>query len=81
MRQRYLHGVLGCALIRHVKSDRADALAEFIYQVIQSSRVPRCGDEPITRFEHSFRNVPAQTTGAAGYQPYFVHKYLPLLPS
>src|SRR6202166_318836 len=40
----YLHGGLSRAFIRHVKGNRADALAEFIYQVIQSSRVPRCGD-------------------------------------
>ena len=40
----YLHGGLSRAFIRHVKRNRADALAEFIYQVIQSSRVPRCGD-------------------------------------
>jgi hypothetical protein len=42
--KRYLHGGLSRAFIRHVKRNRADALAEFIYQVIQSSRVARCGD-------------------------------------
>jgi hypothetical protein len=42
--QRYLHGGLSRASIRHVKRNRADAFAEFIYQVIQSSWVARCGD-------------------------------------
>src|SRR5208283_711193 len=59
--ERYLHGGLSRAFIRHVKRNRADALAEFIYQVSQSSWVARCGDESIARFEHSLRNVPAQT--------------------
>src|SRR5215467_13144870 len=77
----YLHGGLSRALIRHVKRNRADALAEFFYQVIKSLRVARRGDEPIAGVEHSLRNIPAQTTGAAGDQPYFVHKYLHLLPS
>ena len=56
---RYLHRGLSRAFIRHVKGSRADALAEFIYQVIKSLRVTRCGDEPIAGFEHSLRNVPA----------------------
>jgi len=42
--KRYLHGGLSRAFIRHVKRNRADALAESIYQVIQSSRVARRGD-------------------------------------
>jgi hypothetical protein len=42
--KRYLHGGLSRAFIRHVKRNRADALAEFLYQVIQSSWVARCGD-------------------------------------
>jgi multidrug resistance efflux pump len=42
--KRYLHGGLSRAFIRHVKRNRADALVEFIYQVIQSSWVARCGD-------------------------------------
>ena len=51
----YLHGGLSRAFIRHVKKNRADALAEFICQVIQSSRVPRFGDWSIARFEHSLQ--------------------------
>src|SRR5579863_3693456 len=50
--KRYLHGGLSRSFIRHVKRNRADALAEYIYQVIQSSWVTRCGDESVTRFEH-----------------------------
>ena len=57
--KRYLHGV-SRAFIRQVKRNRADAIAEFIYQVIQSSWVARCGDQSIARFEHCLRNVPAK---------------------
>ncbi len=48
--KRCLHGGLSRAFIRHVKRNRADALAEFIYQVIQSSRVePTLGQESVQR--------------------------------
>jgi hypothetical protein len=42
--KRYLHGGLSGAFICHVKRNSADTITKFIYQVIQSSRVPRCGD-------------------------------------
>jgi hypothetical protein len=55
----YLHGGQSRAFIRHVKRNRADALAIFFYQVIQSYRVARRGDELIAGFEHSLGNPPA----------------------
>ena len=49
--KRYLHGGLSRAFIRHVKRNRADALAESIYQVIQSSWVARCEQLSAERFK------------------------------
>ena len=57
------------AFICHVKRDRANAIAKFLYQVIKSLRVACCGDEPIAGFEYSFRDVSAQTARAAGDRP------------
>lgn len=42
--KRYLQGGLSRAFIRDVKRNRADGLAEFTYQVIQSPWIARCGD-------------------------------------
>jgi hypothetical protein len=41
---RHPHGGLSGAFVCHVKRNRANAIAVFFYQVIQSSRVPRGGD-------------------------------------
>jgi hypothetical protein len=74
--KRHLYGGLSGAFICHVKGNSANLIAEFLYQIIEPLWVSGRGDEFISGFEHSLRNVTAEAAGAAGYQPCSIHKSL-----
>jgi hypothetical protein len=43
-------------------------------QIFEPARIAGCCDESITRCEHSFSDIPAQTACAARYEPDFRHE-------
>jgi hypothetical protein len=71
-----LHGGIGRTLVCHIEGSGANPISVLGYHVFQAARIAGRCHETIARCKHSFRDVAAQSTCAAGNQPDFRHENL-----
>ena len=68
-----LHRSLSCCAVRHVESERYDAVAVLCDEILEGARVPGGGCDSVSTFERVDRPLPAKTSRCSSDEPVLAH--------